>query len=219
MKHKRGRISIILGLLLIAAALCLCVYNVWDAHRAARTAVRAVEVLEEQLAAAEEAGPDGAETPHDTTEPLPDYRFSPYMEMPVRTVDGVSYIGVLEIPVLGLELPVISRWSYPDLKIAPCRYSGSAYLDDLILCAHNYDSHFGNLKTLLPGDGLTFTDMDGNMFYYEVTALETLMPNATEEIQSGGWDLTLFTCTLGGRTRVVVRCDRLEKTVPAISMS
>lgn len=219
MKHKRGRISIILGLLLIAAALCLCVYNIWDAHRAARTAIRAVEVLEEQLAATEETGPDRAEEPHDTMEPLPDYRVSPYMEMPVRTVDGVSYIGVLEIPVLGLELPVISRWSYPDLKIAPCRYSGSAYLDDLILCAHNYDSHFGNLKTLLPGDGLTFTDMDGNVFYYEVTALETLMPNATEEIQSGGWDLTLFTCTLGGRTRVVVRCDRLEKTVPALSMS
>lgn len=219
MKHKRGRISIILGLLLIAAALCLCVYNIWDAHRAARTAVQAVEVLEEQLAATEETGPDRAEKPYDTMEPLPDYRVSPYMEMPVRTVDGVSYIGVLEIPVLGLELPVISRWSYPDLKIAPCRYSGSAYLDDLILCAHNYDSHFGNLKTLLPGDGLTFTDMDGNVFYYEVTALETLMPNATEEIQSGGWDLTLFTCTLGGRTRVVVRCDRLEKTVPALSMS
>ena len=28
-----------------------------------------------------------------------------------------------------------------------------------------------------------------------------------EEMLSGGWALTLFTCTLGGRTRVTVRCE------------
>ena len=27
-----------------------------------------------------------------------------------------------------------------------------------------------------------------------------------KELLSGDWDLTLFTCTLGGKSRVVVRC-------------
>ena len=36
--------------------------------------------------------------------------------------------------------------------------------------------------------------------------METLMPTAVEEMESGDWDLTLFTCTVGGRTRVAVRC-------------
>ena len=36
---------------------------------------------------------------------------------------------------------------------------------------------------------------------------EILQPGDVEEMLSGGWALTLFTCTLGGRTRVTVRCE------------
>ena len=43
-----------------------------------------------------------------------------------------------------------------------------------------------------------------------MTELELLWPEQTEEMLSGEWDLTLFTCTLGGRQRVTVRCDRIE---------
>ena len=53
---------------------------------------------------------------------------------------------------------------------------------------------------------VTITDVDGHIFAYEVISLESLMPTAVEEMESGDWDLTLFTCTVGGRTRVVVRC-------------
>ena len=36
--------------------------------------------------------------------------------------------------------------------------------------------------------------------------LETLSPFAIEEMTGGNWDLTLFTCTVGGQYRVTVRC-------------
>ena len=49
--------------------------------------------------------------------------------------------------------------------------------------------------------------MDGNVFNYEVVAKETLMPTAIEEMASGDWALTLFTCTVGGSYRVTIRCD------------
>ena len=44
------------------------------------------------------------------------------------------------------------------------------------------------------------------MFGYEVIELETLSPFAIEEMTGGNWDLTLFTCTVGGQYRVTVRC-------------
>lgn len=192
MKHK-GKGLIFTGLLLIAAALFLTGYNLFDQMRAQRSAAQAAAQLTEQL-------------PQTSQADVPDYLLSPEMEMPVETIDGVDYVGVLRIPALALELPVISQWSYPLLKIAPCRYSGSAYQNNLVLCAHNYASHFGNLKSLHIGDAVTFTDMDGNLFSYQVAELETLPPQATEEMESGDWDLTLFTCTVGGQSRVTVRC-------------
>ena len=134
----------------------------------------------------------------------------PDMEMPMKEIDGETYIGVVEIPSLELSLPVMSDWSYPQLKKAPCRYVGSVYSHDAVICGHNYDRHFGRLKELIPGDEVRFTDMDGNVFSYEVMALETLAPTAVEEMTEGDWDLTLFTCTVGGTTRLAVRCEALD---------
>ncbi len=128
-------------------------------------------------------------------------------------IDGYLYIGTLSIPSYGLELPVMSEWSYPGLKIAPGRYTGSVWTDDLIICGHNYERHFGNLKYLEAGDEITFTDVDDNVFNYQVEEVYILQPTDVEEMvsqSSGEWDLTLFTCTIGGQTRVTVRCSRTE---------
>ena len=115
------------------------------------------------------------------------------------------------VPVLLVpELPVMAEWDDTRLKLAPCRYSGSTKTDDLVIAAHNYARHFGGLQTLQPGDAVWFTDMDGVVTAYEVAAVEVLQPTAVEEMTAGEYDLTLFTCTYGGRSRVTVRCDRVE---------
>ena len=134
---------------------------------------------------------------------------SPDMEMPVVTVEGRDYIGLLSIPALGLELPVISDWDYPALRVAPCRYAGSAYQNNLVIAAHNYASHFGRLNQLSPGDGVQFRDTEGNLFSYQVADLEILEPYDVEQMTAGGYDLTLFTCTLGGSQRLTLRCSRV----------
>jgi len=141
---------------------------------------------------------------------IPDYVLNPKMDMPVITQDGQDYIGVLEIPALELELPVISQWNYPRLRKAPCRYVGSAYTKDLVISAHNYDRHFGRLNTLQEGDRVYFTDADGNRFVYEVSLLETLKPRPASAMTEGEWDLTLFTCTVGGSYRVTARCRLVQ---------
>ena len=201
-RKQRGLLSITIGLLLIAAALFLVSYNLYDELRAEQAARQAVNKLE--------ASTNQEPLASDERTVIPDYVLSPNMEMPVETINGIDFIGVLRIPTLELELPVISEWNYPNLKTAPCRYSGSAYLNNLIICGHNYTSHFGTLKNLWEGDIATFTDMDGNVFTYKMVERETLNPTDIEGMESGNWDLTLFTCTVGGQSRVTIRFELEE---------
>lgn len=204
MKNKKGSPLILMGLLLIAAALFLTVFNLYEEQRAAELSRR---VLLELPAEMRSAFPENL-TENDPEPVIPDYMLNPYMDMPEVEADGHAYIGVLAIPDLNLELPVMSEWSYPNLKIAPCRYTGSVYLDDMVIAAHNYTRHFGRIKELSGGEMVIFTDSDGNIFTYEVALVETLMPTDVGEMESGEWDLTLFTCTVGGAYRVTVRCMR-----------
>lgn len=210
MRVKRGSVPIILGLLLIAAALCVAVYNVWENRSAARHSEEAVSVLTGQIPEEPSALPLEDEAVSGGEVEIPDHILAPDMEMPVLPMDGMDYIGILELPALNLTLPVISEWSYPALKLAPCRFSGSAYQDDMVIAAHNYRTHFSRLSELPEGSRVTFTDTDGNRFDFEVALKETLPPTAVEEMTSGEWDLTLFTCTYDGRSRFTVRCERLE---------
>lgn len=215
-RKQEGLLLITIGLLLIAAALFLVSYNLYDELRAEQSARQAVTQLDAYLPAeaALEAPSDSAGDQEplvsDERTVIPDYVLSPNMEMPVETINGIDFIGVLRIPALELELPIISEWNYPNLKSAPCRYSGSAYLNNLILCGHNYASHFVSLKTLSEGDIATFTDIDGNVFIYKMVERETLNPTDIEGMESGNWDLTLFTCTVGGQSRVTIRFDLEE---------
>ena len=86
---------------------------------------------------------------------------------------------------------------------------GSAYRNDFIIARDNYKRHFARLGELNVGDKVLFTDADSNLFSYQVSKLEQLAGTAVEEMEAGDWDLTLFTCTIGGKARVTVRCERV----------
>lgn len=172
----------------------------------------------------EDAAPEGEEVlPDDKNMVLPGLRtamreealpgdiLDPVRGMPIIEMDGECYVGYVDIPALDLSLPVMASWSYPRLKISPCRYTGSVYYDDMVLMAHNYARHFGGLKNLTIGDEVRFTDGDGNVFVYQVAAMEILDPSQVEEMTESGWDLSLFTCTVGGERRVTVRCTRVSE--------
>ena len=59
--------------------------------------------------------------------------------------------------------------------------------------------------------------MEGIVNTYFVEKLETLGPDAVDTVLNSSYDLVLYTCTKGGRTRVVVFCRRAEEITPAIS--
>ena len=163
--------------------------------------------------------PDPADTPNPTpslhaappTSPAPTgklYERVPGIEMPGEKVNGHEYIGTLSIPSLGLKVPVQRNRSYENLSVSPCRYSGSAYADNLTIIAHTY--HFGKLSSLALDATVTFTDMENNVFRYVVREKNTIFPNDANEIAHSGYDLTLVTCTLSGTKRVAVYCERVK---------
>ena len=196
MRNKLGTICMILGTVLILAALSLFLWNRREAEQAGEAAADILPQVVEQI----------AETAAEA--PAPPDPFDPTMTE--AEIDGYLYIGYLSIPALGLELPVMSEWDYNRLNIAPCRYSGSTKTDDLVIAAHNFAQHFGGLSGLTGGEQVIFVDMDNVVSTYTVVAVEILAPTAVEEMTNGEYDLSLYTCTYGGRSRVTVRCDRAE---------
>ena len=206
-KNKKGSILITLGILMILSALGLTAYNLWDARRAKEAADQITEQLVEDI--------DSNIKSEETAAPYVD----PDTPMPVDVIDGYEYIGILEIPSKGLSLPVMNEWDYTRLKISPCRSCGSYYADDLVICAHNYDTHLGQLLWIDIGADVYFTGVGGLTIHYIVTNRETVEPTAVEQmVENTGnsgtslleWDMTLFTCNLGGQTRCAVRCSRVE---------
>ena len=204
----------ILGLLLMAAALGLVLFNKWDSDRAGKESAQVLEtlteVIEENVEEYVSAAEDGEVRPPSMKAVYAEQRRI-YPEMATEEVDGYLYIGVLDIPSLDISLPVMAEWDYDRLSIAPCRYEGSYYTDDLVICGHNYEKHFSPIKWIDIGAEVYFTTVEGETYRYTVSNRETVQPTAIEDMISGDdWDLTLFTCNTGGQTRCAVRCQRAE---------
>ena len=194
MSRRFGIVCILLGVCCLLSAAGLVVYNKWDDKNAQKASQDMLQEIQQQIA--EESDGENEE--------------QHLQQMPVGEIKGYEYIGILTIPALEVELPVLTDWSYAKLKVAPCLYYGNCYEPDFVIAAHNYQSHFGRLSKLQAGDIVTFTDVSGNIYGYEVILIETLAENATKEMITSGFDLSLYTCTPGGGSRVTVRCNAVK---------
>ena len=209
-KTRLGNVLLAAGALFLAAALLLTGSNLVETYQAGQASARLSQAVFSRIESqTQEADSLSQATLAGGEEETPEHLLNPEMEMPVEEIEGNGYIGLLEIPALGLSLPVMSEWSYPNLKLAPCRYSGSSYTGNFTIAGHNYSTHFGPIGGLNAGDSITFTDMQGNRFAYEVQVVETLEATAVEDMVGEEWDLTLFTCDLSGESRITVRCLRV----------
>lgn len=188
MKKILGYVYILLGVLLLGSAAYIVKNNLDENAQAGKASDELLSGVIQQV-------PDTVLASED------------HGDMPVVDVEGRSFIGTVQIPSLGLLLPIQNEWGKDNAKVSVCRYEGSAYEDDLIICGHNYSEHFGTLNELATGDSIIVTDMNGKSFYYQVVNIETLGAYDVEKMESGEWDLTLFTCTVGGSNRVTVRCE------------
>ncbi len=214
MKKKLWILPVLIGVLLIGGAVGLVVYNMYESNAAFEKSQDVMTELKQLIPDPSPA--NAAASP--STEPPSDNLFAPYeepttqppSEMRSISVNGEEYCGYITLPQLGLELPVMSGWSYERLKTSPCRYSGTVEGRDIIIAAHNYNSHFGRIKELSQGDEIWFTTADGMQYFYRVDYTENVDGYDVDHMLSGGssdWDMTLFTCTLSGQSSVTVRAS------------
>ena len=210
------RILIFCGAALLTAALSLCIYNIMQDRTADK---RSREILSELRQLIPETS---AEADTESTENPADDIYAAYQQEvqsdtpPHETIDldGKKYCGVISLPTLGIELPVCDSCTYDDLNTSPCRFSGSAADNDLIIAAHNFSSHFGNLDKLNTGDEIFFTDISGTVLSYRVDEIRAIDGSDSEGMIYGkgtDWDITLFTCNLSGQARITVRACKIQK--------
>ena len=136
MRKAIGIGCVVLGIVCLIASVGFVVFN----HLEDKNAQESSQVFlhSAQLAIQEQELP--SQPPIEETKPsVPEAELEePDPEMATIVVDGYDCIGILSIPVLELELPVFTDWSYEKLKIAPCHYYGSYTSSDFVIAGHNY---------------------------------------------------------------------------------
>ena len=186
--RREGHFFLLLAILLVGG-------NLMDNQRANQASRQILESVQKEV-------------PQKTREPEQE---SVVEVSKIQQQAGISpWLGTLKIPSLNLELPVLNQWSYPNLKLAPCRYVGTMDERNLVIAGHNYRAHFGRLKELSLGESIFLIDSEGNEVKFQVGEIEVLGASQTRQMVDSEWDLTLFTCTWGGKSRLAVRCMKVD---------
>ena len=197
-QQKRGCVLTIIGLLLVLFALGLHLADEMRDQLAGQTA----EVLLQHLQLNQPS--------LDLPVPIPDSEPSSDSSMAEKEYMGYAMIGTIRVPSVGIELPVLSSWSYELLNVAPCRYYGSLPGGNMVIMGHNYKSHFTPLHDATIGAEVIFEDVNGMKYHFRVAEIQQLHKNDGELLPSDH-PLILFTCTPGGQNRRVIRCELLDR--------
>lgn len=228
---KVPRFLITAGITALLTAVAVAGYGFIDDYIAGQRAQAVLTQMRAEVRAHTPVSPSSAATisssnaiPDNTDSPAPSYTIAtasptalpetitpPETPVPDETATPkLQYeaAGVLYIPKLALELPVLSEYSTSNLKISICTFEGDALSspERLIIAGHNYKSHFGRLSKLSPGEEVRFQNNDGTLFSYTVTEITSISMYDHEALEQGEWDITLFTCDTDRSRRVLVRC-------------
>mgnify|MGYP002552946257 FL=1 len=189
------RICVILGSCLLLAALGLTLGNLWEQRQAEQNSTHLLALAQQRL--------DG-ENPQPDDDPLnPD------------PLAGYAIDGILSIPDLGLELPVLADYSEENLRLSICLYRQESDGSRKVIAGHNYRNHFGRLASLEEGTLLTYTREDGTVTRYQVTGITEIDADDPAALDAGEWDMTLFTCNLDMTRRVLVRLTEAGTSAPS----
>ena len=128
--------------------------------------------------------------------------------------DGVKYTteAILKIPKINIEYPVLSATSPDLLFVSINKYWGPQpnEVGNYCIVGHYYENGkmFGKLHKLKNGDKAELTDLSGNTLKYQVYNKYVVEPTdtrCTSQLTDGRKELTLITCTNGGKQRLVVK--------------
>lgn len=134
------------------------------------------------------------------------------------TMNGYNVIGVVKIPKINLEYPILDINTYnPDetkepMKISIVKYWGGKVNEygNLSIAGHNnYDgTMFGKTNKLAIGDIVELTDLNNNTIQYQIYNKFVTDPNDVTILQTKEKsirEVTLITCTNGNKSRLILQ--------------
>ena len=121
------------------------------------------------------------------------------------SIDGIDFVGLVEMPVFGSALPVGAAWG--NASRYPCRLSGSIYDGSMQIGATTQPGQYDFYREISAGDPVYFTDMEGNRFSYTVTDIRYQKQADQETLQQQPGDLVLFIQNIYGFEYIVLFCS------------
>lgn len=125
--------------------------------------------------------------------------------MPVLEIDGYDFAGLLEIEAYGIKLPIFAVWQEHDTAKRPAVYMGSVYNGSLIIGGRNTEKQFSFISRLSGGEKISFTDVQGRVFFYTVSAVKHSENINAEILTDSQYALTLFVRVNGAY--LIARCN------------
>ena len=129
---------------------------------------------------------------------------------------GYKVIGIIKIPKIELEYPILETTSIDSLNVSITKFWGNDIneIGNVTLAGHNNLNGvmFGKIKKLNKGDIIELTDIQNITLKYEVFDIKVIDPNDIScilPIEQGRREVTLITCTNGRKNRLIVKAKEV----------
>ena len=187
-----GRLCLIVGFCLLAGAVAVPIFWQWSIRSAEQKAADYVQTIRTLIPQPQSAVP---EERRDNA-------------MPILSVDGTDFMGILEIPSYDSALPVCAAWG--KVTKYPCCLDGSVYDRTLQIGGTTQKGQYDFYRELSVGDAVFFTDMEGNCFSYDVTDIRYEKHTDQETLRQKDAALTLFVKNVHASEYLIIFCDVLH---------
>ena len=189
---RMQKICILAGVCLLVVAIGVLIFWQWSIHTSARKAEYYVNTLRTLM-----PEPRGAvlEERRDNT-------------MSTLSMDGIDFVGLLEIPRYSSALPVCADWGTPAKH--PCQFYGSIYDRTMKIGGTSQKGQFDFYREISVGDAVYFTDMEGNRYAYSVTDVRYEESADQAALQRKDASLTLFIKNIYALDYIIIFCDVLS---------
>ena len=130
---------------------------------------------------------------------------------------GYNVIGLIQIPAIDLEYPILEKTTQQSMKTSISRFYGGEIngYGNVSLAGHNNYSGtmFGKNKKLKLGDKVLLTGLDGNTLEYEIYDIFVTDPNDTSILETKDdsiREVTLITCKNGRSERLIIKAKNIN---------
>lgn len=211
------RVAFLISAILLVFAASSAYQAYTEGNAAEKNAEETLDLFEQLVLKTDETEPRSISEPLITYEIVEEDDEVEDEVEPTTEVKQTTYepIAKIQIDKIGLNVSVLSEWSYELLDISVNKFSGPEPNEpgNFIVIGHNYinKAHFGSLKRVEIGDLIKLTDLSGRTLTYEVFEVLIIEPNEVEKLESDNpLALTLVTCDANNEYRLVVKSKALE---------